>query len=124
MLKIVERLHQQQDSTDQSNLQSNSPGAVGWAVASVAMRMGNVAIGQSGGSSTARRGSASTASSTGPRPTATSAQAALKADQNVTKSLMCVIDILNFVLDVRLDFRVTSMLSSFKEKFIFMTHKL
>ena len=117
VLKIVERLHQQQDSTDQSNLQSNSPGAVGWAVASVAMRMGNVAIGQGSGSSTARRGSASTASSTGPRPTAASAQAALKADQNVTKSLMCVIDILNFVLDVRLDFRVTSMLSSFKEKF-------
>jgi hypothetical protein len=44
-------------------------------------------------------------------------QGSLKADQNVVLSLGRVIQILNFVLDVRLDYRVTAILSSFKDEF-------
>ena len=86
------------------------------------MVMGNVAIGGSTGQPNiaqgTRRSSNQTTSSTNSHPKIGSltSQGSLKADQNVLNSLMCVIEILNFVLDVRLDFRVTAMLSSFKEK--------
>ena len=73
--------------------------------------MGNVAIGNhiSGNNSNSAK-QTSTASSL-------SQSASLKADQNVVLSLGRVIQILNFVLDVRLDYRVTAVLSTFKAEF-------
>ena len=73
--------------------------------------MGNVAIGNhiSGNSSSGSKQTSSAAS--------ISQSQSLKADQNVVLSLGRVIQILNFVLDVRLDYRVTAVLSTFKAEF-------
>ena len=131
VLKIVERLHQQQEGPSDGSTSINSAGngasTVGWAIGTV---MGNVAMGPISQSTSTRnrRSSNQTNSSaassnqklTPSMPTQShthNTSGSLKADQNVLNSLMCVIEILNFVLDVRLDYRVTSMLSSFKEEF-------
>ena len=110
MLRIVERLHQQHDPQETSSSSANS-GAVGWAVSNVAMVMGNVAIGNHIGQKSAASASSNVSSST------LTQQGSLKADQNVVLSLGRVIQILNFVLDVRLDYRVTAVLSTFKDEF-------
>ena len=111
VLRIVERLHQQHDPQDGAPGTNN--GAVGWAVSNVAMVMGNVAI----GNHINQRNNASTTTTSPVSNSALNQQGSLKADQNVVLSLGRVIQILNFVLDVRLDYRVTAILSTFKDEF-------
>ena len=109
VLRIVERLHQQHEPATTS---SNSPpsGPVGWAVSNVAMVMGNVALGSHMTNENAHQ--------TQPQPHGViNPTATIKSDQNVVLSLARVIQILDFVLDVRLDYRVTAILSSFKDEF-------
>nr|AAT47836.1 inositol 1,4,5-triphosphate receptor [Oikopleura dioica] len=111
VLRIVERLHQQHEPQTSSSSSSAPSGPVGWAVSNVAMVMGNVALG-SHITNDQKTGHTQQQPHGIINPTAT-----IKSDQNVVLSLARVIQILDFVLDVRLDYRVTAILSSFKDEF-------
>nr|CAB3257468.1 inositol 1,4,5-trisphosphate receptor type 2 [Phallusia mammillata] len=96
----------------QGRMMQNNPDSISRGVGSIAVMVSTLAMGSSLDQQATNRGDSSSNSSMAP-----ASLSANSHDEHVLETKLKIIEILHFILDVRLDYRISSLLSIFKREF-------